>query len=153
MNLLPAKTGGVEMVGAWRVNSVNCVDAIDLFKGLPDNSIHCIMTSPPYFGLRDYNVTGQIGLEQTPREYVDKLVAVFREARRVLRDDGTLWVNLGDSYNASGKGGNPEDSEWAGFVGNKDREKAAMPAGKNTYGLPPQVAPHDSRPCRYCAVR
>jgi DNA modification methylase len=65
---------------------------------MPAQSVHCIVTSPPYFGLRDYGVDGQIGLEQTPESFVAELVAVFREARRVLRDDGTLWLNLGDSY-------------------------------------------------------
>lgn len=68
---------------------------------LPERSIHCCITSPPYFGLRDYGADGQIGLEQTPDAFVAKLVEVFREVRRVLRDDGTLWLNLGDSY---GKG-------------------------------------------------
>ncbi len=73
-------------------------DCRDLLKTLPSGSVHCCVTSPPYFGLRDYGVTGQIGLEQTPDEYVAEMVAVFREVRRVLRDDGTLWLNLGDSY-------------------------------------------------------
>lgn len=73
---------------------------------LADQSINCVVTSPPYYGLRDYGVDGQIGLEQTPDEYVQKLVDVFRECKRVLRDDGTLWLNLGDSYNGSGKAGN-----------------------------------------------
>jgi DNA modification methylase len=72
-------------------------------KTLPDASVNCCVTSPPYWGLRDYGVDGQIGLEQTPEAYVAELVAVFREVKRVLRDDGTLWLNLGDSY-ASGKG-------------------------------------------------
>lgn len=67
-------------------------------KGIPDNSIDCIITSPPYWGLRDYKVEGQIGLEKTPEEYVAKLVEVFREVRRVLRPTGTLWLNLGDCY-------------------------------------------------------
>jgi DNA modification methylase len=69
---------------------------------IPDASIHTCVTSPPYFGLRDYGVPSQIGLEQTPQAFVDELVAVFREVRRVLRDDGTVWLNLGDSY-GSGK--------------------------------------------------
>ena len=69
-----------------------------VLKTLPEGSVNCCVTSPPYFGLRDYGVDGQIGLEQTPDEYVAELVAVFREVRRVLRDDGTLWLNLGDSY-------------------------------------------------------
>lgn len=76
-------------------------DAIEVLKIMPEQSVHCCVTSPPYFGLRDYGVEGQIGLERTPEEYVDKLVQVFREVRRVLRDDGTLWLNLGDSYNGS----------------------------------------------------
>ena len=66
---------------------------------LPDESVHCVVTSPPYFGLRDYGMDGQIGLEQTPAEFVAALVGVFREVHRVLRNDGTLWLNLGDTSN------------------------------------------------------
>ena len=73
-------------------------DCREVLKTLPDCSVHCCVTSPPYFGLRDYGCAGQIGLESTPDAYVAELVAVFREVRRVLRDDGTLWLNLGDSY-------------------------------------------------------
>jgi len=71
---------------------------------MPDESVHCVVTSPPYFGLRDYGVDGQIGLEPTPADFVAVMVDVFREARRVLRVDGTLWLNLGDSYAGSGRG-------------------------------------------------
>ena len=78
-------------------------DCLELLRTLPDASAHCCVTSPPYWGLRDYGVDGQLGLEKTPEEYVAKMVEVFREVRRVLVDDGTLWLNLGDSY-ASGKG-------------------------------------------------
>ena len=78
-------------------------DVIEQLHTLSDESVHCCVTSPPYWGLRDYGVEGQIGLEKTPEEYVAKIVEVFREVKRVLRDDGTLWLNLGDSY-ASGKG-------------------------------------------------
>lgn len=85
-------------------------DCRDVLATLPGGSVHCCVTSPPYFGLRDYGVDGQIGLEQTPDEYVAEMVAVFRSVRRVLRDDGTLWLNLGDSY--------------AGYHGNKN---AAVP--------------------------
>ena len=81
-------------------------DCAQTLKYLPEQSVNCCVTSPPYFGLRDYGVDGQIGLEQTPDEYVAKLVEVFREVRRVLRDDGTLWLNLGDSYCGSGGAGN-----------------------------------------------
>lgn len=77
-------------------------DCLEVLARLPAASVHTIVTSPPYWGLRDYGAPGQLGLEATPDEYVARLVAVFREARRVLRDDGTLWLNLGDSYAASG---------------------------------------------------
>ena len=81
-------------------------DVIDCLRSLPDACVQCVVTSPPYWGLRDYGVEGQIGLEPTPEEYVEKMVEVFREVWRVLRDDGTLWLNLGDSYNGSwGAGG------------------------------------------------
>lgn len=75
-------------------------DCRDVLEIMPSASVNCIVTSPPYFGLRDYGVDGQMGLEPTPDEFVTALVGVLREARRVLRDDGTLWLNLGDSYNA-----------------------------------------------------
>ncbi|MGH7180104.1 MAG: DNA methyltransferase, partial [Tepidisphaeraceae bacterium] len=68
---------------------------------MADESVNCCVTSPPYWGLRDYKVDGQLGLEKTPAEYVAKMVEVFREVRRVLRDDGVLWLNLGDSYAGS----------------------------------------------------
>ena len=80
-------------------------DALETLKQLPAESVHCCVTSPPYYGLRDYGVEGQIGLEQTPDEYIAKMVEVFREVRRVLRSDGTCWINIGDSYAASGRGG------------------------------------------------
>ena len=73
-------------------------DCIEGMRTLPDASVHCCVTSPPYWGLRDYGHDGQIGLESTPEAYVARMVEVFREVRRVLREDGTLWLNLGDSY-------------------------------------------------------
>lgn len=76
-------------------------DCIEQMRSLPDASVNCCVTSPPYFGLRDYQVDGQIGLEDTPDAFVARLVEVFREVKRVLRDDGTLWLNLGDSYAAN----------------------------------------------------
>lgn len=80
-------------------------DVMDGLAQLPDESVNCVVTSPPYWGLRDYGVDGQIGLESTPDAFVAKMVEVFRNVRRVLRDDGTLWLNLGDSYNAAGRVG------------------------------------------------
>ena len=92
---------------ALELNKIYNMDCLEGLKQLPDNSINCCVTSPPYWGLRDYGVEGQLGLESTPEEYVAKMVEVFREVKRVLRDDGTLWLNLGDSYaNANpGSGG------------------------------------------------
>lgn len=74
-------------------------DVLSVLRTVPEDFVHCVVTSPPYWGLRDYGVAGQLGLERTPDEYVSKMVEVFGEVRRVLRDDGTLWLNLGDSYN------------------------------------------------------
>lgn len=85
-------------------------DCIDGMASLPDGSVHTCVTSPPYFGLRDYGHDGQIGLEDTPEAYVARLVDVFRDVRRVLRDDGTLWLNLGDSY-AAQRGGTHQPAE------------------------------------------
>jgi DNA modification methylase len=75
-------------------------DVHERLRDLPDESVHCVVTSPPYFGLRDYGMADQIGLEETPDAFVAQMVGVFREVRRVLRKDGTLWLNLGDSYSA-----------------------------------------------------
>lgn len=89
-------------------------DCVSSMKTMKDRSVNCVVTSPPYFGLRDYGAEGQIGLELTPEEYVTKMVEVFREVRRVLRDDGTLWLNIGDSYAGSGKGRNADGTHQEG---------------------------------------
>jgi DNA modification methylase len=86
-------------------------DCREVLRTLPDQSVHCIVTSPPYFGLRDYDVDGQMGLEETPEAFVVGMVAVFAECRRVLREDGVLFLNIGDSYSGGGRGGNPGSSE------------------------------------------
>ena len=80
-------------------------DALERLREMPDGSVQTCVTSPPYWGLRDYRIDGQLGLEATPEEYVANMVEVFREVKRVLRDDGTLWLNLGDSYAARGYSG------------------------------------------------
>src|SRR5690606_29190569 len=108
------------------------------------------ITSPPYFGLRDYGVDGQIGLEETPQEYVERLVAVFREVRRVLRDDGTLWLNLGDSYASQGgaHGGRNDNQRGVGArrvhaAGGGAQAARAPPDGlkpKELVGIPWRVA-------------
>jgi DNA modification methylase len=99
-------------------------DCLQTLKSLPDGSVQCVVTSPPYWGLRDYGIAGQLGMEPTPQEFVINLVAVFREVRRVLRDDGTLWLNLGDSYAGSGGAG-----EWSKRKAGK--QEYAGPRGNN----------------------
>lgn len=101
-------------------------NALDELRGFPDGSVNCCVTSPPYWGLRDYGVDGQIGLERTPEEYVERMVCVLREVRRVLRDDGTLWVNIGDSYAGS----------WG------------AQGGPSNLGLPPSSVYADKSPSR-----
>lgn len=120
-----------------------CGDALEVLKTLPDNSVQTCVTSPPYFGLRDYGHERQIGLEESPDAYVRSLVKVFSEVKRVLRNDGTLWLNLGDSYAGSGKGP-------AGNLGKKHDERnmekkhsAIVPDGlkpKDLIGIPWRVA-------------
>ena len=172
----------------WHIETCDVLDGLAM---LPDGCIQCCVTSPPYFGLRDYGTatweggdascqhkvrsnpriessglaggkssTGHqqegygstcercgarridraIGLEPTPEEYIDAMVRVFREVRRVLRLDGVCFLNLGDTYAGSGKGGNPEGSPWAGFVGNKQRESQARANGRGELG---QYKPKD----------
>ena len=85
--------------------TIHTGDCVSTLQTLPANSVQCCVTSPPYYGLRDYGHAGQIGLEDTPEAYIAKMVEVFREVKRVLRDDGTLWLNIGDSYAGSGPSG------------------------------------------------
>jgi len=94
-----------------------CGDCLDVLPTLADGSVQCVVTSPPYFGLRDYGHADQIGLESTPAEYVAKMVRVFAEVRRVLRDDGTVWINIGDSYGAGKRTTNKAQS-----FGNSDQD-------------------------------
>lgn len=83
--------------------TIICGDALEILKALPDETVQTCVTSPPYYRLRDYGVSGQIGRENTPAEYIEHLVSVFHEVRRVLKKDGTLWLNIADSYASSGK--------------------------------------------------
>lgn len=89
-------------------------DCLNVLRAMPDNSVHCCVTSPPYWGLRDYGHDGQIGLEDTPEAYVARMVEVFREVKQVLRNDGTLWLNLGDSYNGSQQTGGTKSISGTG---------------------------------------
>lgn len=79
-------------------------DCTEVLKTLQENSVDCCVTSPPYYRMRNYEEAGQIGMEETPEEYIVKLVAIFEEVKRVLKPEGTLWINIGDSYSGSGKG-------------------------------------------------
>jgi DNA modification methylase len=120
-------------------------DCLERLRELPDGTVQTCVTSPPYYNLRDYQAEGQIGLEPTPDEYVQALVGVFREVRRVLRDDGTLWLNLGDSYCSTApgttnapmpKGSKANAGQWA-------TARVATPAGmkpKDLMGIPWMVA-------------
>lgn len=92
-------------------------DALDVLKTLDANSVQCCVTSPPYWGLRDYGIAGQLGMEKTPGEYVEHLVAIFREVWRVLRGDGALWLNLGDSYANPGNKRNGEGESFRDMSG------------------------------------
>jgi len=120
-------------------------DALMMLKTLPDESVQCCVTSPPYWGLRDYGVPGQLGLEKTPEEYVAKLVDVFREVRRVLRSDGVLWLNLGDSYATDLKGGpksKPGDKSYTnkGTLGIDPIKQQHGLKPKDLVGIPWRVA-------------
>ena len=132
------------------MNTIHVGDALDVLRTLPDESVQCVVTSPPYFGLRDYGHDGQIGLESTPDEFVAALVEVFREVRRVLRDDGTVWLNLGDSYAATTLQNN--NTPNANRAGHSDASSRAIADGlngrkvqpglpsKNLLGIPWRVA-------------
>jgi len=126
------------------LNRLYNMDCLEGLKQLDDNSINCCVTSPPYWGLRDYGVEGQLGLESTPEEYVAKMVEVFREVKRVLRDDGTLWLNLGDSYNnTSGFSRASPEYFREGRVGGSADKKAIKHStikAKDLVGIPWMVA-------------
>jgi DNA modification methylase len=125
-------------------------DCREKLRKLPDASVNCCVTSPPYFGLRDYGVEGQMGLEPTPDEFVAGMVEVFREVRRVLRDDGTLWLNIGDSYAGSwGAQGHKEDTIAISGAQIKHHPKTQKNTGtirqagvktKDLYGIPWMLA-------------
>jgi DNA modification methylase len=95
------------------MNNILQGDALEVLKTLESESVDCCVTSPPYWGLRDYGVEGQFGLEKTPEEYVAKMVEVFRDVRRVIKKEGTLWLNLGDSYCGTGSKGELTDPKYS----------------------------------------
>lgn len=111
------------------MSRIICADAVAGLKTLPPESVQMCVTSPPYYGLRDYGEDGQIGIEQTPREYIERLIGVFAEVYRVLKPDGTLWVNISDSYAGSGKGIGlrEEENEKDRPIYDKDNQVFQMP--------------------------
>jgi site-specific DNA-methyltransferase (cytosine-N4-specific) len=118
-------------------------DALDVLAGMPDRSVDCCVTSPPYFGLRDYGQDGQYGLEASPAEYVERMRGVFAQVRRVLADDGTCWLNLGDKYTGSGGNGNSGLSHsYAGDLEHIRPSRGALWSyeAKNLLGMPWRVA-------------
>jgi len=122
-------------------NTVRYGDALEVLKTLPPGIVQCCVTSPPYWGLRDYSVAGQFGLEKTIDEYIARMVGVFREVKRVLRDDGVVFLNLGDSYagrNFTGGGGNIEGSGNPGRQGEHRQDTGLKP--KDLCMIPARVA-------------
>ena len=105
------RQGGKGRVGGGR-SVILHGDCLNILRTMPNNVVDCCVTSPPYWGLRDYGHDDQIGLEETPEEYVSKMVAVFHEVKRVLKPEGTLWLNLGDSYSGSGNLRNPDGTRF-----------------------------------------
>lgn len=128
------------------MNKIICGDALTELKKLPDESIDCCITSPPYWGLRDYGVSGQLGLEKTPEEYVENMVKVFREVKRVLKKEGTCWLNLGDSYATSNSNvgtGGIEDMGHNSLSSVVNQRRAGRVEGlkpKDLCGIPWRVA-------------
>lgn len=115
-------------------------DVIDGLREMDEQSVNCCVTSPPYWGLRDYGVDGQIGVEETPEEFIERMVEVFREVKRVLRDDGTLWLNIGDSYCAANSGNNGFND---GRKNRSERKSAGLVEGlkpKDLVGIPWMLA-------------
>lgn len=95
-----------------QTDRIYCGDALTVLKTLPDSSVNCCVTSPPYYALRDYGVDGQSGREETPALYVERLTSIFREVRRVLTPDGTLWLNIADTYAGKGNQGEALDPKY-----------------------------------------
>ena len=111
------------------IDQIICSNNLDILKTLPNESINCCITSPPYWALRDYGVDGQLGLEPTFQEYLDKLIAIFDEVKRVLRKDGTCWVVLGDTYSGSGCGTNDYRTEKSKSIQGKGKNRNLYKTG------------------------
>ena len=112
------------------INKIIEGDCLKSLREMPDNSVNCCITSPPYYGLRDYGNEGQLGLEETPEQFVEQLVQVFREVKRILKDDGTLWLNLGDSYCGSGVNNGETNPGLSNNAKRGDHTKSKRPNSK-----------------------
>jgi DNA modification methylase len=124
-----------------KLNTIANMDCLEGLKTLPDNFVDCCVTSPPYYGLRDYGHSNQIGLEKTPEEYIRKMTEVFSEVRRVLKSNGTLWLNIGDTYNAYKA--NTGDTKYAGMSGRPIHKKGLTTKNlknKDLIGIPWMLA-------------
>lgn len=120
-----------------------CGDALNALRTMPDTSVDCVVTSPPYYGLRDYGEPGQYGLESSPAAYVETMRAVFAEVRRVLAPDGTLWLNLGDSYATTQTGTRGSSSALTNAKIVESQRGIGLHSGlpqKNLLGIPWRVA-------------
>lgn len=119
------------------LDRVQCDDALHYLKGIPDNTFNCCVTSPPYYGLRKYTDGNELelGLNDTPEDYVDRLVTIFRELRRTLRDDGTLFLNLGDTYATGTRAGRPPYSSTGQVGANRPEAQNSVGRNGNPYGL------------------
>lgn len=128
------------------INQIVCGDSFNVLREFSDKTVNMCVTSPPYFRMRDYKVEGQIGLEQTPDEYVLRLLDVFKEVKRVLKDDGTLWLNLGDSYGRFGGdmftqlGGDRHAETFKNLPSKSLNVTTNFPRPKNLLGIPWRVA-------------
>ena len=118
------------------INKIICGDALKILKKIPSDDIDCVVTSPPYWALRDYGVRGQIGLESTIEEYLEKLLAVFDEVKRVLKPSGTCWVNFGDTYANKTKGGHRNKPQ--GNMYDSLTKRATFPKLKTELSIPPK---------------
>lgn len=116
-------------------------DCLESLKGISNDSIDCCVTSPPYFGLRDYGCDGQIGIEETPEKFIEKLVEVFREVRRVLKPEGTCWLNIGDTYSRGDRGTVPEQRGAA--ASKNDDKKYNFESAAGRMGSHPTIKPKD----------
>ena len=112
------------------VNKIFCGNAVDVLRSFPAESVNMCVTSPPYYCLRDYGIEAQIGNEQTPYEYIQNLLLVFEEVKRVLKPDGTLWVNIADSYSGSGKGG------WNKQISERNRNRLNPQYNPSCFNMP-----------------